>query len=178
MLMIAIALCAVLLTPAVWMSRQARQQRLFAQLARDEAIRARYLAQAALNAAKLVPTKQVKTGNLWAALTVNHSTFQQGQTKDLRIEFSLVNDGDKVILPNIAGSRIVIDGKELADPGSVFGNVPKDVRIKPLAPGESPKFGLLLDEHFKEPGTYRISWKGAGFQSSEMVLRILPQKAR
>jgi hypothetical protein len=176
--MIAIALCALLLTLVAWTNRRIMEQRLIAQLARDEAVRARNVAQAALNAAKLGPTKQAKTGNLWAALTVNHSTFQQGQTKDLRIEFSLVNDGGKVIDPKIAESRIVIDGKELADPGSVFGTVPKDVRIKPLAPGESLKFSLLLGEHFKEPGTYRISWKGAGFQSSEMVLRILPEKAR
>jgi hypothetical protein len=60
-LMIAVALCALLFTPVVWMSRQARQQRLLAQLARDQALQARYLAQtssaqAAHNAAKRGPT--------------------------------------------------------------------------------------------------------------------------
>ena len=181
--MIAIALCAVLLTLIAWMNRQVREQvreqRVLAQLARDEALRARFLAQAssaqaALNAAKLRPTTKAMTGNLWAALTVNHSTFKQAQTKDLRIEFSLVNDGDKVIDPKITESHIVINGKELVESGSVFGSVPKDVGIKPLAPGEGLQFSVLLGDHFKEPGIYQVSWKGVSFQSSEIVFRILP----
>ena len=187
MLMIAIALCAVLLTLIAWMNRQvreqAREQRVLAQLARDEALRARFLAQAssaqaALNAAKPGSTEQAKTGNLWAALTVSHSTFQQGQTKDLRIEFTLVNDGDQVIDPKIGESRIVINGKELAGSGLIFNSVAKDARFTALAPEESLQFNVLLGDHFKEPGIYGVSWKGVGFQSSEMVLRILPDTQR
>ena len=47
-------------------------------------------------------------------MSVNHAIFKAGQTKDLRIEFTLVNDGDKVIDPKIPESRIVINGKELS----------------------------------------------------------------
>jgi hypothetical protein len=172
--MIAIALCAVLLTLVAWTNRRIREQRLLAQLARDEAVRARHLAQATLNPAKPGTTVQPKIANLWAALTVNDSTFKQGQTKELRIEFRLVNDGDKVIDPKIAESHMVINGKELTDIGSVFG---KYAPLKALSPGESLRFDWLMGDYFKEPGTYEVSWKGVDFQSSKIVFRIMSEKA-
>ena len=181
--MIVVAVCALLITLFVWTNRRIREERLLAQIARDQAVQARYLAQvrsaqAAFNAAKLGSTNQPMTGSLWSALSVNHPIFKAGQTKDLRNEFSLVNDGDKVIDPKIAESRIVINGKELTEPGSVFGSASKDPPFKALSPGESLRFDWLLGGYFQEPATYRVSWKGAGFQSSEIMLRILPEKAR
>jgi hypothetical protein len=182
-LMIAIALCAILLDFLQWTSVRVREERLLAELAREQAIQARYLmqvrsAQAALNAAKLGSTNQPGPEGLWAALTVNHSTFKQGQTRELRMEFSLVNDGEMVIDPRIAESRILINGKEIAGSQPLFSGVPKDVRFKALAPGESRQFGFLLGEHFKESGEYRVSWKGAAFESPDILLRVLPDKAR
>ncbi len=186
-LMIAIALCAVFLVPLVWMRRQLELQltmeRLAAENARAQAERALYAAQvssaqAALSAATLGNTDQPKTESLWAALSVNHTIFKTGQTKDLRIEFTLVNDGNKVIDPKILESRIVINDKELADSGLVVSSVPKEARFKALSPGDNLQLSVLLGDHFKEPGTYRVSWKGIGFLSPEIVLRILPEKAR
>jgi hypothetical protein len=188
--MIVIALCAGLLTFVAWTNRRISEQRLLAQLARDQALQARdqalqatYLAQlqsaqAELNAAKPGSANQATIGNLWAALTVNHSTFKHGQTKDLRIEFSLINDGDKVIDPKIAESRININGKELAGSGLILSGLANDAPLKVLAPGETRQYSLLLGDHFKETGTYRIYWKGDDFQSPEIVLRILHEKAR
>jgi hypothetical protein len=153
-----------------------------AQHARDQALQARYLAdlrsaQAALGAAKLSNTVQPKTGNLWAGLSVNHPIFKAGQTKELRIEFTLVNDGAKVIDPKIAESRIIINGEELTDSVVVARSVRGDARFQALSPGDSLQFGILLGDHFKEAGTYQVHWKGAGFQSSEIVFRILPDRA-
>ena len=108
-------------------------------------------------------------------MSVNHPIFKAGQTKDLRIEFTLVNDGDKVIDPKIPESQIVINGKELTDSGLIFSSVQKGTRFRALSPGESLQFSLPLGDQFKEPGTYRISWKGAGFHSPEIVLRVLPE---
>jgi hypothetical protein len=181
--MIVVAVCALLLTLFVWTNRRLTEERLLAEIARDQAVQARELAQirsaqAALKAAKLGSTNQPRTGSLWAALSVNHPIFKAGKTKDLRIEFSLVNDGANVIDPRIAESGIVINGKEITEPGSVFGSASKDPPFKALSSGESLQFGVLLGEHFKEPGTYRVSWKGASFQSPEIVLRILPENAR
>jgi hypothetical protein len=181
--MVAVAFFALLLALGVWTFRQLEarvsQARVMAEQARDQARRATYLAQmesahAALAAAKLGAADQKKAGTLWAGLSVNHPIFKAGHTKDLRLEFTLVNDGDKVIDPKIAGSRILINGKELGDSGLILTSVLKEAQFKGMSPGESLQFDCLLGDQFTEPGVYRISWKGAGFQSCEIVIRILP----
>jgi hypothetical protein len=185
--MVAVALCALLLALAALTHRQiemrVKLERLMADQARAQADRATYLAQmqsaqAAFATAKLGTADQEKGGSLWAGLSVNHPIFKAGQTKDLRIEFTLVNDGDKVIDPRVPESWIVINGKELADSGSILSRVQKGGRSKALSPGESLQCDCVLGDQFKEPGTYRISWKGAGFHSPEIVLRILPEGTR
>lgn len=147
-----------------------------ALLARDLA--QREAAQNTLAAVKLGTADQKKEGSIWAGLSVNHPIFKAGQTKDLRIEFTLVNDGDKPIDPKIPESQIVINGKELSHSGLILGSVQKGSRSEALSPGENLQFDCLLGERFKEPGTYRVVWKGAGFRSPEIVLRILPEEAR
>jgi hypothetical protein len=184
--MIAVGLCALLLALAVLTVRQFEEQvrleRLMAEQARDQAQRATYLAQvrsaqAALITAKLGSPDQAKTRGLWAALSVNHSIFKAGQAKDLRIEFTLINDSDKVIHPQLADSRLVINGQELANTRLNLSRVQNGARFEALAPGESLRFDCLFGDEFKEPGIYRVSWKGSGFQSQEIMLRILPRAA-
>jgi hypothetical protein len=179
--MVAVALCALLLTPLVWMFRQVEALRLAELLAEHDralAERAALLARSAQAAAKLGTADPKKAGSLWAGLSVNRPIFRAGQAKDLRIEFTLVNDGDQVIDPKIPESQIVINGKELSDSGSILSSVQKGAHSEALSPGESLQFDCLLEDQFKQPGVYRVSWKGAGFQSSEIVLRILPEEAR
>jgi hypothetical protein len=185
--MVAVALCVLLLAPLVWTVRQFEMrvglERLRAEQARAQADRATYRAQmqsaqAALAAAKLRAADQAKAGSLWAGLSVNHPVFRAGQTRDLRIEFTLVNDGDKVIDPKIPGSRLIINGKELSNSAMILGSVEEGARIKALPPGGSLQFDCLLGDQFEQPGVHRVSWKAAGFQSSEIVLRILPEEAR
>jgi len=184
--MIAVALCALFLAPLGWMYRRVelprRMEMVAVQharaLAEERAAAFARSAKASLSATKTSTTDKPKTGSLWAGLSVKHSIFKAGQTRDLRIEFTLVNDGDKVIDPKIAESRIIINGKELADSASVLTSTSKDAPFTALAPGQSLQFDCPLGDHFKEPGTYPASWKGAGFQSSEIVLRVLPEKAR
>ncbi len=86
--MVAVALCAVLLTLVVWTVRhyeaQVRLERLMAEQARAQAERATYLAQvrsaqAAFATVKLGTADQKTTGSLWAGLSVNHSIFALSQ---------------------------------------------------------------------------------------------------
>jgi hypothetical protein len=186
-LMIAVALCALLLALAAWTGRQiemrVNMERAMADQARAQALLMRDLAQseaaqAVLAAAKLGTADQKKEGSLWAGLSANHPIFRAGQANDLRIEFTLVNDGDQVIDAKIPESQIVINGKELSDSGLILSSVQKGARFRALPPGESLQFDRLLGDRFKEPGVCRVSWKGAGFRSPEIVLRILPEKAR
>ncbi len=180
--MVAVAFCAFLLALAVWNLRQLealRRERIHAEHARALAEeRAVALARSAQASAKLTTPDQKNVGSLWAGLTVNHPIFRAAQTKDLRIEFTLANDGDQVIDPKIQESRIVINGKELSDSGTILSRVQKGARFSALPPGESLQFDCLLGDQFKEPGIYRASWKGTGFHSPEIVLRILPIEAR
>jgi hypothetical protein len=177
--MVAVALCALLLALAVWTVRLARlQAELPRSLAEERAAVAAEATRAAQAAAKVGTADPKTTGSLWAGLSVNHPVFRAGQTKDLRIECTLVNDGDKVIDPEIPDSRITLNGKEVAASGLNLSSVPKGARFSALSPGQSLQFDCLLGDQFKEPGIYRVSWKGAGFQSSEIVLRILPEEAR
>jgi hypothetical protein len=180
--MVAVALCALLLALAVWNLRQLealRNERLIAEHARALAEeRALAFARSAQAAAKLGTADQKKAGNLWAGLSVNHPIFRAGQTKDMRIELTLVNDGDKVIDPKIPESQVLINGKELSDAGLILSSIEDVTRLKALPPGESLRFDCPLGDQFKKPAIYRVSWKGVGFQSSEIVLRILPEEAR
>jgi hypothetical protein len=195
MLMTAVALCAILLAPVVWMYRRTEarvsMQRMAAENATAQAQKAFYLAQvstarAVFKAAKADMADQPETEskpaerreNLWAALSVNHPAFKQGQTKDLSIEFTLVNDGANAIDPKIAESRIVINGKELADSGLILSGGLKDAQARALSSGDNLQFAVGLGDHFTEPGTYRVSWKAAGFQSPEILLRVLPEKSQ
>jgi hypothetical protein len=197
--MIAVALFALALTPIIWMYRRTeeliRMERIAADHARLQAERAQYLANLSAANAALVGTGSgttaitrsgstaakndpLQTKNLWAGLSVNRAVFQTGEAKDLRIELTLVNDSDAAVDPKIAESQIVIKGKELGDPAKLLSSLPKDARFQALPPGDSLQFGLGLGDQIQQPGTYRIIWKGAGFESPEIVVRILADKKR
>jgi hypothetical protein len=197
-LMIAVAVCALLLATVAWQYQQVQRLRLAelmamreAERARAEAERARYVAQvrsaeAAFDATKVGtadgpaagPPTARRQGGLWAALALNHPVYEQGQTKDLSIEFTVVNDGDRVVDPKIAESRIIINGEDLADSARILGAGPRDARYGALPPGDHLRFVYALGDYFKRPGVYRVSWRGEHFRSPEVVFRVLPRPGR
>lgn len=113
---------------------------------------------------------------LWAALSVSRPLFHTGSTKELLIHFTLVNDGAKTIDPKIEASKIIINGEELEDSGLVLGNGPRDTRWKDLPPGGMLEFAYALENYFKKPGIYRVSWKGDNFEAPAIVFRVMPDK--
>jgi hypothetical protein len=194
-LMIAVAVCALVLAPVIWVTRQyalLRSERLraleAAQRARMEAERALYAeqiqfahAQSMLNAPVPADHPQgemppARRGGLWAAIGVAHAVFRRGEVKGLNVEFTLVNDGTATIDPRIAESRIVVNGMELADSGLILGSGPRDARFAALPPGEHLRLGCTLGDRLAEPGIYRLSWRGKNFQSPEVVFRVVPDK--
>jgi hypothetical protein len=194
-LMIAVVISALVIVPVISLVRQnanlqaAHMRALEAeQMARAQAERARYAilvqsAQAQFTSKAPDPADQPdeglsapKRGGLWAALGVNHVVFRRGEVKELNLEFTLVNDGEATIDPKIAESRIVVNGQELADSGFILGNGPRDARFAALPPGDHLQFGYALGDYFKEPGLYRVSWRGTNFRSPEVAVRVLPDK--
>ena len=123
-----------------------------------------------------VPTRRRQEPGLWAALSVNHSVFAADEVKDLVVEFTIVNDGLQPIDPGIAGSRLMINGKELRDSTPFLAMVPAMPASPPCRPaiisGSRPDSG----DHFQAPGTYRVSWRGDAFQAPEISFRVLPAR--
>lgn len=114
--------------------------------------------------------------SLWASISVSRPLSPAGWTKDLSIHFALVNDGSKTVDPKIESSKIIVNGKELEDSGLILGNGPRDKRWNALPPGESIEFNYALESYFKEPGIYRVFWKGDGFETPIIEFRITPYK--
>ena len=113
---------------------------------------------------------------LWAAISVSDPLFQKGWTKDLMIHFALVNDGVKTVQPKVGSWRLVINGEELDDSTHIFGNGPRDARWNELPARESLRFGYALEKYFSEPGIYRVSWRGEGFETLPIEFRVMPSK--
>ena len=115
---------------------------------------------------------------LWAALSVSRPLFHAGATKELLVHFTLVNDGIKTIDPKIEASKIIINGEELDSSGLILGNGPRDTRWKALPPGDTLEFTYALEDYFKGPGIYRVSWKGDNFETPTIVFRVMPYKTK
>lgn len=115
--------------------------------------------------------------NLWAALSVSRPLFHGGWTKELSIHFTLVNDGKETIDPKIGSSKIIVNGVELENSDFILSNGPRDARWKALPPGDALEFTYALENYFKEPGIYRVSWKGDNFETPVIVFRVTPDKS-
>ena len=95
------------------------------------------------------------------------------------LTFILLNDSDAPINAVEGGWQIVIDGKELKDSDSIFGNGTGPVGgYGTLKPGESYEFGkgLELSRYFPEEREYKVSWKGKAFRSSTITVRVTPKQ--
>jgi hypothetical protein len=95
------------------------------------------------------------------------------------LTFILLNDSDAPINAVEGSWQIVIDGKELKDSDFIFGNGPGPVGgYGILNPGESYGLGkgLELSRYFPEEREYKVLWKGKGFQSSTITVKVTPKR--
>ena len=110
---------------------------------------------------------------LWAAISVNDPVYVKGKDGPLMIHFGLVNDGSKVVDPGIGSTQLFVNGKELKDWPFTAAQGPQDDRFEALPPGDSLRFAVDLRRHFQKDGIYKVSWKGDGFESSQIVFRVI-----
>jgi hypothetical protein len=89
------------------------------------------------------------------------------------ISFILLNDDDKPADTSPASWKVIIDGQELDDSGVGSGLGPID-GWKTLNPGAAAEFsrGFQADRYFPESHTYKVSWRGAGFQSPTITVTV------
>jgi RNA polymerase sigma factor (sigma-70 family) len=124
------------------------------------------------------------SGNLWAAISVRWpiERLDEARGVPITVYFALVNDGDKTVVPKIKSSKLFINGKIYEDWPRIVSDVGLPVgsrrarRFHTLAPGEDILFGYGLKEAFSQPGIYRVRWEGEGFQSPEIMFRVMLTK--
>jgi hypothetical protein len=97
------------------------------------------------------------------------------ETPSVMLSFLLLNDSETPVDVEAGSWRIIVNGSELNDSGMIFGNGPMPIGgYQVLKPGESYEFGVALPiaEYFLPNGQYKVSWKGAAFQSSTIMVTI------
>jgi hypothetical protein len=121
-------------------------------------------------------------GKLWSSISVRWPLEREGEaTKRITIYFALVNDSDKPVAPKVHSSRLFINGTEYEGWSKVIEHVgvldgKRVKRFDALPPGEELLFGEVLEDAFRQPGTYRVRWEGEGFRSPEIMFRVMPKK--
>jgi hypothetical protein len=125
--------------------------------------------------------REVSCGGLHAAIRGELVRRDPPYTEPpfVMLTFIVLNDSDAPINAVEGGWQIVIDGKELKDSDFIFGNGPGPVGgYGILKPGESYELGkgLELSRYFPEEREYKVSWKGKGFHSSTITVRVTPKR--
>ena len=124
-----------------------------------------------------IATGQVQpTPQLWAGISADSPMIELGSHPSIQLSFALINDSESTVNPGIDGSKLVINGQEWPESALLFGNGPRDSRYEALPAGDYLLFGSKTDTLFTEPGTYVVSWRGAGYESASITVRVLPQQ--
>jgi hypothetical protein len=114
---------------------------------------------------------------LHAGITAQFVSIKQGYTQPAHVQlvFLLINDSDTTVDVKAGSWRIVIDGVDLKDSDFIFGNGPMPTGgWSTLEAGQYYEFGKALtsSKYFAEPGEHKVLWKGDGFRSSIITIRI------
>jgi hypothetical protein len=128
-----------------------------------------------------VEPAKVGLTSIWAGVSVNRSIFDWRprvkiggeEPQQLMLDFSLMNDSDKTVDPEVRSSELLINGKPFERWQLCLGNGPQDERRDALPAGEFTAFSFRMNDHFQKPGIYRILWKGKRFQSREIEFRVI-----
>lgn len=113
---------------------------------------------------------------LWSGLSAfspnstSNALFTVREAERLMIGVAVVNDGATPAVFRRAETELVINGKPLDGFGDVFG---EGAVWPPLAPGQSYSAALGLGKHFARPGTYKVQWRGKGFESKVLEFRVV-----
>jgi hypothetical protein len=119
------------------------------------------------------PAVKAQDPRVWAGVSASvpgattNAMFSVGEVNRLVIGVALVNDGDAPIPFDRAATRLVING----EPVELFdGNGPVWNEVRPGRPFGASTGGVA--RHFAQPGLYKIQWKGEGFSSSVLEIRV------
>lgn len=114
---------------------------------------------------------------LHAAITGQVVNMRDGRPPYMLLTFVLLNDSENSVDTLDQEWKIAIDGKELEDSGWIFANGPRPVEgWSKLQPGGFFEFAKAMElaKYFPESREYRVLWKGKGFRSSTITVRVTP----
>ena len=114
---------------------------------------------------------------LHAGITAQFVQIKPGYTEPAHVQvvFLLINDSDSAVDVKAGSWKIVIDGVELQDSDWIFGNGPMPTGgWTTLEAGQYYELGKALptSKYFREAGEHKLSWRGDGFRSSTITIKI------
>ncbi len=128
--------------------------------------------------------KKVEEPNpLWAGLSVSHPVLDQANDQ-FKLSFALLNDGTtEESNIDLLGSILDVNGKSHELQGGVVQEIDMK-KLDRLKPGKLAQFSIGLSDAtatklFPKSGLYTLTWKGKGFASKPVELRVmLEEKSR
>jgi hypothetical protein len=114
---------------------------------------------------------------LHAGITAQFVQVKPGYTEPAHVQmaFLLINDSDSAVDVKAGSWKIVIDGLELQDSDLIFGNGPMPTGgWTTLEAGQYYELGKALptSKYFPEAGEHKVSWRGDGFRSSTITIKV------
>ncbi len=97
------------------------------------------------------------------------------ETPSVLLSFTLLNDSENSVEVEASSWKILVNGHELRD--MLLGNGPTPTGgYGVLKAGDKYEFGMELPivKYFLPNGDYKVSWKGAAFQSPTITIPIRP----
>jgi hypothetical protein len=115
-----------------------------------------------------------KASRLWASVSVSHPVIDWGlmRPEEFTMQFAVVNDGAEAINPDVDRAELFVNGKAVDEVRFIV--EVRDWRWKSLPPKQYITFKRNNARYFKEPGTYRLTWRGQRFESPEVIFRVVP----
>ncbi len=131
----------------------------------------------AADAPRKEPAKVEK--KLWAAISVNRPVWVPGRrTEPLMLYFGLVNDGDKVVDPEITSTQLLVNGKELENWAMTVGSGPRESGGLRCPPGMAFKPVLPSASASKRLAFTRCHGKAKGFNLQKSSSGSCPRRSR
>jgi len=114
---------------------------------------------------------------LHAGITAQFVPIKPGFTAPAHVQLALVliNDSNDAFDVKAGSWKILIDGVELQDSDSIFGNGPTPTGgWTILQAGQYYELGkaLPVSKYFQKAGEHKVSWKGNGFRSSTITVKV------
>jgi hypothetical protein len=120
---------------------------------------------------------RAQCAGLHAGITAEFVQVRLRYTEPAHVQlvFLLINDSDSAVDAKAGSWKIVVDGVELQDSDWIFGNGPMPTGgWTTLEAGQYYEVGKALptSKYFPVAGQHTISWRGEGFRSSTITIKV------